>query len=58
MLSLTLLVLGIPRANDPNHPFAADDLAMLTELFDAASNLHTDPRRPVDAELDSLTRMG
>jgi hypothetical protein len=58
MLALALLVLGIPRADDPYDALTTDDLAVLAELFDAASDLHTNPRRPVDAELDSLTRMG
>jgi hypothetical protein len=37
--SLTLLVLRID-ANYPNHSPAVDDLALVTNLFDACSNLH------------------
>jgi hypothetical protein len=39
LLFLPLLVLRV-RADHPNRPFAADDLAVLTDAFDARSYLH------------------
>jgi hypothetical protein len=38
-LSLLLLVLGV-RTNHPHDPLAADDLAVFTDSFNAASYFH------------------
>src|SRR5947209_16659178 len=38
-LLLALFVFGV-AANHPHCPFAADDLAVLTDAFDAGSNFH------------------
>jgi hypothetical protein len=38
-LSLLLLVLGV-RADHPHDPLAADDLAVFTDSFNAASYFH------------------
>jgi hypothetical protein len=54
-LSLTLFVLRVTRADDADDALPADDLAVLAQRLDAASDLHVDPRSPVIAELDSLT---
>ena len=40
-LPLPLLVPRILLADDPNHPGSPDHLAVLTDRFDAAANLHT-----------------
>ena len=41
-LTLPLLMLGIPRADDAHHTASADDFAMLADGFYAASDLHFD----------------
>jgi hypothetical protein len=41
MLTLPLLVLGIPLADDAHHARAADHLAMLADWFDTRTYLHT-----------------
>jgi hypothetical protein len=38
--ALTLLVLGVSRANDANHALALDHLAVLADRLDAASYFH------------------
>ena len=40
VLTLTLLMLGIPRANNPQDTLAADDLTVLTDRLYAAADLH------------------
>jgi hypothetical protein len=55
-LPLTLLVLGIPRADDPYHAFAADHFAVLADGFHAAADLHGTSPNPVLAELGSITK--
>src|SRR4029453_6748195 len=40
---LSLLVLGI-GADDPHHPAAADDAALVTDLLDGRSPLHRSPQ--------------
>ena len=54
-LALALLVFGISRTDDSHHAFSADDLAVLADRFDAASNLHLDSPPPFIAQLSSLT---
>jgi hypothetical protein len=39
-LALSLLVLGVLLADDPNHAFAADHLAVLAQLLDGRPYLH------------------
>ena len=38
-LALSLFVFGV-FADDPDHPFALDDLTLITDLFYRSPNLH------------------
>ncbi len=39
VLALTLFVLGV-LTDHPDHPFAFDDLTLITDFFDGSPNLH------------------
>src|SRR5690606_28375469 len=39
-LTLPLLMLGVAGTNDPNHTLTVDHLALVTNLFNASSDLH------------------
>ena len=54
VLALPLFMAGI-RANDVDHPFAAYDLAILADSFNAGANLHA-PSYPENVELYQIAK--
>ena len=56
-LTLPLLMLRITRTNNAHHAVTADDLTVLADRFNAASDLHFHSPGPFGAELSSLTSM-